>query len=112
VVYSVEFRYPRNYIPRKDGSLFCLLRLRCGHQHLTLRSPAECQDRLASRPIGIGHIIGRFGNVAEITTHRVVNDEEIRKPGVTELDIAEAFRIVLNLAKRSIIKGLAAPGNV
>jgi hypothetical protein len=110
VVYSVEFRYPRNYILRKDGSLFCLLRLRCGHQHLTIRSAAECKDRLASRPIGIGHIIGRFGKVAEITTHRVVTDVEIRKARVTDLDIVEAFRIVLNLAKGNIIKGHALTG--
>ena len=100
MVYSVEFRYPRrNYILRKDGSLLCLLRMRCGHQHLTIRSAAECKDRLASRPISIGHIIGRFGKVAEITTHRVVTDAEICKARATELDIAEAFRIVLRLAK-------------
>jgi hypothetical protein len=110
VAYSVEFRYPRDYVLRKDGSLFCLLRMRCGHEHLTIRSAAECKDRLASRPIGIGHIIGRFGKVEEITTHRVVTDEEIGKARATELDIAEAFRIVLNLAKRNIIKGHALTG--
>jgi hypothetical protein len=109
-VYSVEFRYPKDYVLRKDGSLFCLLRMRCGHQHLTIRSAAECKDRLTSRPIGLGHMIGRFGKVAEITTHRVVTDEEIRKARATELDIAEAFRIVLHLAKRHIIKGPAMTG--
>ena len=99
MVYSVEFRYPRrNYILRKDGSLLCLLRMRCGHQHLTIRSAAECKDRRKSAS-SIGHIIGRFGKVAEITTHRVVTDAEICKARATELDIAEAFRIVLRLAK-------------
>jgi hypothetical protein len=48
--------------------------------------------------------------VAEIATHRVVTDEEIRKARATELDIAEAFRIVLNLAKRNIIRGHALTG--
>jgi hypothetical protein len=105
VVYSVEFRYPRDYVLRKDGSLFCPLRMRCGHEHLTIRSAAECKDRLAKSSRVIGCAIGRFGKVAEITTHRVVTDEEIRKARATELDIAEAFRIVLNLAKRSTIKG-------
>ena len=42
--------------------------------------------------------------MAETTTHRVVTDEEIRKARATELDIAEAFGIVLNLAKRNIIR--------
>jgi hypothetical protein len=110
VAYSVEFRFPQDYVLCKDGSLFCLLRMRCGHQHLTIRSAAECKDRLASRPIGIGHVIGRFGKVAEITTHSVVTDAEIRKARATELDIVEAFRIVLNLAKRNIIKGHALTG--
>ena len=40
--------------------------------------------------------------MAEITTHRVVTGEEIRKARATELDEAEAFRIVLNLAKEHI----------
>ena len=96
---------PRDYVLRTDGSPFCLLRMRCGHEHLTIRSAAECKDRLAKRSRVIGCAIGRFGKVAEITTHRVVTDEEIRKARATELDIAEAFRIVLNLAKRSTIKG-------
>jgi hypothetical protein len=55
VVYSVEFRYPKDYVLRRDGSLFCLLRMRCGHQQLTIRSAAECKNRPASRPRGIGH---------------------------------------------------------
>jgi hypothetical protein len=101
-VYSVEFRYPRNYILRRDGSLFCLLRLRCGHEHLTIRSAAECKDRLAKSSRFIGYTIGRFGKVEEIATHRVVTDEEIRKARATELDIVEAFRIVLKLAKEHI----------
>lgn len=101
-LYSVVFRYPKDYVVRKDGSLFCLLRMRCGHHHLTIRSAAECKDRLARRPVGIGHVIGRFGKVEEITTHRVVTDAEIGKARATELDIAEAFKIVLNLAKENI----------
>jgi hypothetical protein len=40
--------------------------------------------------------------VEEITTHRVVTDAEIGKARATELDIAEAFKIVLNLAKENI----------
>jgi hypothetical protein len=103
-VYSVVFRYPTNYIQRKDGSPFCLLRMRCGHVHLTIRSAAECKDRLASGPKGIGYLIGRFGGVEEIKTHRVVTEVEIREARRTELDIAEAFGIVLNLAKRNIVK--------
>jgi hypothetical protein len=110
VVYSVELRYPRDYVLRKDGSLFCLLRMRCGHEHLTIRSAAECKDRLAKNSKVIGYAIGRFGKVAEIATHRAVTDEEIRKARDTELDIAEAFRIVLNLAKRNIIKSHALTG--
>jgi hypothetical protein len=43
VAYFVEFRYPSDYVLRKDGSLFCLLRLRCGHEHLTIRSAAKCK---------------------------------------------------------------------
>jgi hypothetical protein len=107
MVYSVEFRYPNDYILRKDGSLFCLLRLRCGHEHLTIRRAAECKDRLTRSSNVIGYAIGRFGKVAEIATHKVVTDEEIRKARATELDEVEAFRIVLNLAKRNIIKGHA-----
>jgi hypothetical protein len=102
VVYSVEFRYPQGYVVRKNGSSFCLLRLRCGHEHLTIRSAAECKDRLAKSSRVIRYLTGRFGKVAEMTTHRVVTDEEIRKARATELDIAEAFRIVLNLAKEHI----------
>jgi hypothetical protein len=87
---------------RKDGSPLYLLRMRCGHHHLTIRSAAECKEKLARRPIGIGHIIGLFGRVEEIATHRVVTDAEIAKARATELDIAEAFRIVLNQAKEQI----------
>jgi hypothetical protein len=101
VAYSVEFRYPRDYV-RKDGSLFCLLKMRCGHEHLTVRSAADCKDRLAKSSRAIGYAIGRFGKVAEMATHRVVTDEEIRKARATDLNEAEAFRIVLNLAKRGI----------
>jgi hypothetical protein len=110
VVYSVEFRYPRDYILREDGSLFCLLKMRRGHENLTIRSAAECKDRLAKNSRIIGYTIGRFGKVAEITTHSVVTDEEIRKARDTEVDIAEAFRIVLNMAKRNIIKGHGLTG--
>jgi hypothetical protein len=110
VIYSVEFRYPANYILRKNGSLFSLLRMRCGHEHLTIRSAAECKDRLAKSSRFIGYTIGRFGNVQETTTRRVVTHEEIRKARDTELDMAEAFRMVLSLAKRSIIKGRVLTG--
>jgi hypothetical protein len=47
-------------------------------------------------------MIGRFGRVEEIGTHRVVTEAEIRKARATELDVAEAFRIVLALAKDHI----------
>ena len=104
------FRYPNNYLLRKDGSLFCLLRLRCGHEHLTIRSAAECKDRLAKSFRFFGYTIGRFGRIEEITTHRVVTDAEIRNARATELDIAEAFRIVLALARRNIIKGREMTG--
>jgi hypothetical protein len=106
-VYSVQFRYPSDYVRRKDGSLFCLLRLRCSHEHRTIRSAAECKDRFAKSSRIIGYTIGRFGKVREIATHSAVTNEEIRNARATELDIAEAFRIVLNLAKRNIIKGHA-----
>jgi benzoyl-CoA reductase/2-hydroxyglutaryl-CoA dehydratase subunit BcrC/BadD/HgdB len=76
--------------------------MRCGHEHLTIRSAADCKDRLAKSSRAIGYAIGRFGKVAETTTHRVVTDEEIRKARASELKEAEAFRIVLNLAKRGI----------
>jgi hypothetical protein len=110
VTYQVQFRYPGNYVLRKDGSLFCLLRLRCGHQHLTIRSAAECKDRLVNSSRFIGYTIGRFGNVEEITTHRVVTDTEIRNARATELDIAEAFTIVLALARQNLIKGRSMTG--
>jgi hypothetical protein len=110
MAYSVVFRYPENPVLSKDGSLFWLLRLRCAHEHLTIRSAAECKDRLAKNSRFIGYTIGRFGKVEEIATHRVVTDEEIRKARATELDIAEAFRIVLNLAKRKITTGQKPSG--
>jgi hypothetical protein len=110
VAYAAIFRYPENYILRKDGSLFCLLRLRCGHEHLTIRSAAECKDRLAKSSRFIGYAIGRFGKVEEITTHRVVTDAEMRNARATELDIAEAFRIVLALARENLIKGREMTG--
>jgi hypothetical protein len=111
VAYFVEFRYPSDYVLRKDGSLFCLLRLRCGHEHLTIRSAAKCKDRLAKSSRVIGYAIGRFGKVADITTHKVVTDEEIRKARDIELDEAEAFRIVLNLAKQNIMKDHTLTGD-
>jgi len=110
VAYSVEFRYPQEYVLRRGGSLFCLLRMRCGHQHLTIKSAAKCKDRLAHRPIGMGYFIGQFGRIAEITTRRFLTDEEIGMAIATELDETEAFRIVLNLAKRNILKGHALTG--
>jgi hypothetical protein len=109
-VYSVVLKYPKDYILRKDGTLFSLVRLRCGHQHLTIKSAAECKDRLANRPKGIGYLIRRFGSVEEITTRRVVTEAEIRDARRTELDVADAFRIVLALARRSIIKGPGMAG--
>ena len=111
MLYSVVFRYPADYILRKDGSLFCLLRMRCGHQHLTIRSAAECKDRLASGPKGTRYIIGRFGRVEDIATHRVVTDAEIRKARATELDIVEAFKTVLALAKEQIRAAKTKPGD-
>jgi hypothetical protein len=42
--------------------------------------------------------------VEEITTRRVVTEAEIGDARRTELDVAEAFRIVLALAKRNIVK--------
>jgi hypothetical protein len=111
VVYSVVLKYPKDYLLWKDGTLFSLVRLRCGHQHLTIRSAAECKDRLAIRPKGMGYLIGRFGRVEEITTRRVVTEAEIRVARETELDLAEAFRIVLALAKRNIVKGREMTGD-
>ena len=105
MVYSVVLKYPKDYILRKNGTLFSVVRLRCGHQHLTLRSAAECKERLASRPKGLGYLIGRFGSGEEITTCRVLTEAEIREARRTELDVAEAFRIVLALAKRNIVNG-------
>jgi hypothetical protein len=105
MAYSAVFRYPGNYLLRKNGSRFSLLRLRCGHEHLTIRSAAECKDRLAKSSRFIRYTIGRFGKVEEITTHRVVTDAEIRNARATELDIAQAFRIVMALARQNIIKG-------
>ena len=102
MAYSVEFRYPRDYVLREDGSLFCLLRMRCGHEHLTIRSAAECKDRLAKSSRVIGCIIGRFGQVEDDTAHEKVTEANISKARTSDLDVAEAFRIVLNLAKRSI----------
>ena len=54
MAYSAVFRYPGNYVLRKDGSLFCLLRWRCGYEHLTVRSAAECKERLAKSSRFIG----------------------------------------------------------
>jgi hypothetical protein len=110
MAYSVAFRYPGNSLLRKGGSLFCLLRLRCGHEHLTIRSAAECKDRLVKSSRFIGYTIGRFGKVEETTTHRVVTDAEIRNARATELDTAEAFRIVLALARQNIIRGREMTG--
>jgi hypothetical protein len=110
VVYSVVFRYPTDYILRKDGSLFGLLRMRCGHQHLTIRSAAECKDRLARGPKGIRYIIGRFGRVEDTATHRVLTDAEIRKARATELDIVEAFKTVLALARERITSAKTKTG--
>ena len=36
------------------------------------------------------------------TVHEKVTEENISKARISDLDVAEAFRIVLNLAKRSI----------
>ena len=107
MVYSVVLRYPKDYVRRKNGSRFGIIRLRCGHHHLTIKSAAECKDRLASGGKGFGYFIGRFGWVEEMTTHRVVTEAEIREARGTELDVAEAFRIVLSLAKWSIGKDKA-----
>jgi hypothetical protein len=98
--YSVAFRF--GSILRKDPSGFYLLRARCGHEHLTIRSAAECKDRLAKSSRAIGYIIGRFGQVEDDTAHEKVTEENIRKARTADLDEAEAFRIVLNLAKRNL----------
>jgi hypothetical protein len=55
---------PASYVIRKDGSSFSLLRLRCGHEHLTIRSAAECKDRIAKSSRVIGYLTGRFGKDA------------------------------------------------
>jgi hypothetical protein len=98
--YSVMFRF--GAILRKDQSCFYLFRARCGHEHLTIRSAAECKDRLAESFRVIGYIIGRFGEVVDNTTHAKVTEDNISKARMSDLDVTEAFRIVLNLAKRSI----------
>jgi hypothetical protein len=100
VSYSVVFRF--GYILSKDQSRFYLLRARCGHEHLTIRSAAECKDRLAKSSRVIGYIIGRFGQVEDDTAHEKVTEANISKARTSDLDVAEAFRIVLHLAKQSI----------
>jgi len=100
VSYSVVFRFRSRL--REDQSRFYLLRARCGHEHLTIRSAAECKDRLAKGAKGIGYIVGRFGKVEDDATHEKVTEANISKSRTSDLDVAEAFRIVLNLAKRSI----------
>jgi hypothetical protein len=108
VSYSVVFRF--GSILRKSQSRFDLLRARCGHEHLTIRSAAECKDRLAKSSRVIGYAIGRFGNVEDDTTQERVTEEHISKARKSDLDVTEAFRIVLNLAKRNIIRGHARKG--
>jgi hypothetical protein len=98
VSYSVVFRF--GSIPRKDQSHFDLRRARCGHEHLTIRSAAECKDRFAKSSRVISNIIGRFGNVEDDTNQERVTEAHISKARKSDLDVAEAFRIVLNLAKR------------
>jgi hypothetical protein len=98
--YSVVFRF--GSIPRKDQSCFYLLRGRCGHEHLTIKSAAECKDRLAKSFRVIGYIIGRFGEVVDDTTRAKVTEDNISKARISDLDVTEAFRIVLNLARGSI----------
>jgi hypothetical protein len=100
VSYSVVFRF--GSILRKDHSRFYLLGARCGHEHLTIRSAAECKDRLAKSFKVIGRILGRFGQVEDDTAHEKVTEESIKKARISDLHVAEAFRIVLDLAKRSI----------
>jgi hypothetical protein len=100
VSYSVVFRF--GPILRKDQSRFYLLRVQCGHEHLTIRSAAECKDRLAKSYRVIGYIIGRFGQLEDDKAQEKVTEENIRKARTSDLDVAEAFRIVLHLAKRSI----------
>jgi hypothetical protein len=100
VSYSVVFRF--GSILREDRSHFYLLGARCGHEHLTIRSAAECKDRLAKSFRVVGQILGRFGQVEDDTAHEKVTEENIKKARISDLDVAEAFRIVLNLAKRSI----------
>jgi len=47
-------------------------------------------------------MIGRFGEVEDDTTHEKVADTDINEARKSELDVAEAFRIFLNLAKQKI----------
>ena len=98
--YSVVFRY--GSVLRRDQSRFDLLRARCGHEHLTIRSAAECKDRLAKSSRVLGYIIGRFGRVEDDTTQEQVTDADISKARTSDFDIAEAFRVVLDLAKQRI----------
>jgi hypothetical protein len=98
--YSVVFRF--GSVLRRDHSRFYLLRARCGHEHLTIRSAAECKDRLAKSSRVLGYIIGRFGRVEDDTTQEQVTDADISKARTSDFDIAEAFRVVLHLAKQRI----------
>jgi hypothetical protein len=100
VPYSVVFRF--GSMPRDNVSRFYLLRARCGHEHLTIKSAAECKDRLATSSRLLGYMIGRFGEVEDDTTHEKVADTDINEARKSDLDVAEAFRIVLNLAKQKI----------
>jgi hypothetical protein len=68
VSYSVVFRF--GSILRKSQSRRDLLRARCGHEDLTIRSAAEREDRLAKSSRVIGYAIGRFGNVEDDRTQK------------------------------------------
>jgi hypothetical protein len=100
MAFSVVFRY--GSVVREDHTRFWLVRARCGHEHLTVRSAAECRDKLVKGRRGIGYIVGRFGNVEDRTTQEQLTHAEIDRARKLDLDIAESFRIVLGLAKESV----------
>jgi hypothetical protein len=110
VSYSVVFRF--GSMLRNNQSRFYLLRARCGHEHLTIKSAAECKDRLATSSRPLGYMIGRLGEVEDDTTHVKVADTDINEARKADLDVAEAFRIVLNLAKQQIRQAKAGTGRI
>jgi hypothetical protein len=97
--YTVVLRCRRSAAGWK---LFSNLRLSCSHHHLTIKSAADCQIRLAGGPIGIGLAIGRWGEVEDAMTGTSVPKAELDLARSVDLDVAESFRIVLSLARQHI----------